>query len=370
MLYFIGLMSGTSLDGVDAALVDFSGRQPQLAGSYYHPYSAELITRLQAICYQQTIEFEALGRLDVELGLVFAECTKTLLSKTKLTPGDIRAIGSHGQTVYHSPNPPHPFTIQIGDPNQISKLTGIPVVADFRRADMAVGGQGAPLVPAFHHAVFQSAQENRVIVNIGGIANATILPRSSHQSVTGFDTGPGNTLIDLWSKRHCHKAFDENSELGRQGNICQSLLKLMLTDYYFNQSGPKSTGQEHFSAQWLDTILGKHDKAVSIADIQATLYELTATSIAASIQANMPATQRVLVCGGGTHNTLLMERLQANLTGTPVTTTESLGVHPDWVEAMAFAWFAQQYMQHKPGNLTGVTGAERGAVLGGLYQSD
>ena len=370
MSYYIGLMSGTSLDGLDAALVDFSHHQPTLVNSHYQPYTAELKARLKKICYQKTIDLPELGSLDSELGAVFAESVNNLLNQSEFAATRVKAIGTHGQTIFHAPNSAHPFSLQIGDPNRISKLTGIPVIADFRRADIAVGGQGAPLVPAFHQAVFQSNRENRVIVNIGGIANITILPKESDKPVVGFDTGPGNTLIDSWVFKHKGKPYDEESLFGRTGSSCKSLLEVMLKDNYFRQPAPKSTGQEYFSDQWLQKQINYINNAVSSADIQATLYELTATTVADAIHATAPGTNRILVCGGGTKNSMLMERLRANLKQYTVETTETLGINPDWVEAIAFAWLAYCFVHKKTSNLPSVTGASRPVILGGQFLPD
>ncbi len=367
MSYYIGLMSGTSLDGIDAALVDFSNNPPQLLCSHYQAFNNDLKTRLEKLCFQTSIELPDLGALDSELGSVFSECILQLIAKSQLSPDSISAIGSHGQTIYHSPRSSHPFSLQIGDPNTISKQCGIPVIADFRRADIAVGGQGAPLVPAFHKAVLQSEQRHRTIVNIGGIANITILSDNLSAPIIGFDTGPGNTLLDYWSRSHTGKLFDIDGQLGRSGATCQSLLKLLRDDCYFNQPAPKSTGQEHFSTLWLNNNLDQLNQAISVADVQATLYELTASTIADAIQAAAPETQQILICGGGAHNPLLMERLKANLAQYSVESTMTVGIDPDWVEAMAFAWLAYCFIEKIPSNLPSVTGAARPVILGGCY---
>ena len=367
MSYYIGLMSGTSLDGIDAALVDFTNNQPELIACYYQSFNAELQTRLKNLCYHNTVSMPELGGLDCELGTLFAQSIAKLLTQSNIPASSITAIGSHGQTIYHSPHTAQPFSLQIGDPNRIAKLSGIPVVADFRRADIAVGGQGAPLVPAFHQAQFQSDQESRVIVNIGGIANITVLPASTTRQVIGFDTGPGNTLLDVWTHTHHGLTYDEESRFGRSGQLCDPLLEIMLKDDYFSQSPPKSTGQEYFSEQWLITKLNQFGASVPAADVQTTLYELTARSIANAIQSVAPNTQRILVCGGGVHNALLMERLEANLDQCRVESTAALGADPDWVEAMAFAWLAFCFVNKIPSNLPSVTGADRPVILGGYY---
>ncbi|MEE9426078.1 MAG: anhydro-N-acetylmuramic acid kinase [Methylococcales bacterium] len=367
MSYYIGLMSGTSLDGIDAALVDFTSSQPQLITCYYQAFNTELQTRLKNLCYQNTVNLPEFGSLDCELGTLFAQSVAQLLTQANLPATNITAIGSHGQTIYHSPHTVQPFSLQIGDPNRISKLSGIPVVADLRRADIAAGGQGAPLVPAFHQTLFQSDHESRVIVNIGGIANITVLPTSTTSQVIGFDTGPGNTLLDFWAHKHTGLAYDEDSRFGRSGKLCGRLLETMLKDEYFSQPAPKSTGQEHFSAKWLNTMLKQLGQSLPAADVQTTLYELTARTIADAIQSVAPDTQRVLTCGGGVHNTLLMERLETNLNRYTIESTAALGADPDWIEAMAFAWLAHCFVENIPSNLPSVTGANRPVVLGGYY---
>jgi len=365
--YYIGLMSGTSLDGIDAVIVDFSSPRPVVVACYYQAFPSELRTRLKRLCFHNTVELSELGSLDAKLGVLSAQTVNKLLAQAQIPASMITAIGSHGQTVYHAPQHNDPFTIQIGDPNRISQLTGIPVIADFRRADIAAGGQGAPLVPAFHRANFQSDQENRVVVNIGGIANITILPKDDTAPITGFDTGPGNTLLDFWVHKHKGIEYDVNSRFGRSGRVCQALLEIMLSDNYFSQPAPKSTGQEYFSGQWMDAKLKHYGRPVEAADIQATLYQLTTISITDAIQTSAPETQRILLCGGGAHNKLLMEKLSAQLAGRTIETTEAFGIKPDWVEATAFAWLAFCFNQKLPGNLPSVTGASHSVILGGYY---
>lgn len=360
--FFIGLMSGTSLDGIDAGLVDFSNDQVNLVGFSYQPYPPELRAQLQAISQaEQAIRLKDYGALDVQLGQLFAQAVLALLDKTQTPAAHIKAIGSHGQTVYHAPEPPHPFTLQIGDPNIIAQLTGITTVADFRRRDMAVGGQGAPLVPAFHQAVFGADQQAKTIVNIGGIANITVLG----QQLIGFDTGPGNTLLDYWHQQHRQQAYDANGNWASSGQVNAPLLAALKYDPYFELPAPKSTGKEYFSAHWLQQKL-KFFPGVKAEDVQASLCKLTADTIADAIRHYAPASQQVLVCGGGAHNRQLMKFLQENLP-CPVQTTTEQGIHPDHVEACAFAWLARQTLHNLPGNLCSVTGASAPVVLGGIY---
>ncbi len=362
---YIGTLSGTSVDGIDAALVRF-GPHPELLASHFAPFPAGLREEILHLCMPGENEIDRLGQTDVRLGQTFAQAVRELLEKTAFTARDIRAIGSHGQTIRHRPGRTSGFTLQIGDPNIISAVTGIPVVADFRRKDMALGGQGAPLVPAFHQAVFRAAGTDRVIVNIGGIANLTVLPGRAAPLV-GFDTGPGNTLLDAWCRQVLGKPMDRDGQLAAQGRVRPDLLGAMLGDPYFQLTAPKSTGPEYFSMAWLH----RHVAAIgpgAESDVQATLVALTAQSIAAAIHQLVGVKQPdVYVCGGGAHNPALMSALTERLNGSKVDRTDALGIPADWVEAMAFAWLAQQRLHGAAGNCPGVTGASRPAVLGGLW---
>ena len=366
--YFAGLMSGTSMDAADAALVDFSGGQPRLTATHRTPLTPELRAALLALCTPSPNEIERMAELDARMGEIFADSALALLKKAGVKATEVHAIGSHGQTVRHQPGGPYPFSLQIGNPVLIAQRTGITTVADFRRADIAVGGQGAPLVPAFHNAVFRSAQHDRVVVNIGGIANITVLPKDATHAVTGFDTGPGNVLLDAWAERHLGKRMDEDGRFAASGQVHEKLLHTLLNDDYFSLTPPKSTGREHFNIAWLDAVL-KNYSGVTPSDIQATLCDLTAASIAQAIRHYAPHTSEVLICGGGAHNVHLMQRLRARLSQCAVESTEKHGINPDWVEAMAFAWLAKQTLEGKPGNLPSVTGAKHAAVLGGIYKS-
>jgi anhydro-N-acetylmuramic acid kinase len=362
---YIGLMSGTSLDGIDAVITDFSDSANKLICSHYQPYPQSIRRKIQHICTGNA-SIQSLAEMDTILGKLYAESVLTLLKKSSLNKADILAIGNHGQTVCHQPLQPNPYTLQIGDPNLLTELTGIPVVADFRRRDISVGGQGAPLVPAFHQATFHSSTENRAIINIGGIANITYLSNSKAEQVVGFDCGPGNTLMDFWIETHHGKTYDHNGEWARSGKINLSLLELFLTDPFFALSPPKSTGTDYFSPEWLQSILGSFTPQATTEDIQATLAELTAQSITTAVKALSSKKTHIYVCGGGTKNDYLMERID-QLSGNPSKTTESLSIHPDWVEAMAFAWLARQTVNRLPGNLPEVTGANRSVILGGIY---
>lgn len=359
---YIGLMSGTSVDGIDAALVDFSGEKLRLVAFDYQPFTEEIKTKIQHISSaNQPLLLSDYGALDCELGNLSADAVNQLLEKAGISASAIKAVGSHGQTVYHQPNTILPFSLQIGDPNVIAEKTGITTVADFRRRDMAAGGQGAPLAPAFHQAIFSNTEKNVTVVNIGGIANITVL---SEEKIIAFDTGTGNTLMDYWIKKHLDFAYDKNGDWARTGKVIPELLAQFKQAEYFSAPPPKSTGKEYFSVEWLENHLQAFGD-LKAEDVQATLCHLTAETINDAIANHAPDTEQVLVCGGGAHNAYLMELL-----ATPnyaVSSTEAYGVHPDHVEAIAFAWLARQTMNNLAGNLTQVTGAKAPCVLGGIY---
>lgn len=363
--FYIGLMSGTSVDGIDAALVNFSDNKTHLLEFSYLPFDSEIQRQIKLISHPDTpVSLKEYGALDTHLGQLFAKSVISLLNKTDIPASSIKAIGSHGQTVYHSPDSQWPFSLQIGDPNIIAEQTGITTVADFRRRDIAANGQGAPLVPAFHQAVFAHPNENRCIVNIGGIANITVLPKNKSTSVTGFDTGPGNTLMDCWITKHQQLGYDKNGEWAQSGSINHELVKLLKQDNYFSAAPPKSTGKEYFSLPWLYQYVDA-DK-FNPEDIQATLCFLSASTICDAIKLHAPGTERVLICGGGIHNHYLLQSIQQQL-NCPVESTAQYGIDPDHVEAVAFAWLAKQTLNHLPGNLKEVTGAKNSVILGGIY---
>jgi anhydro-N-acetylmuramic acid kinase len=364
--FFIGLMSGTSMDGIDAALVDFTATCPDIISTHSHKYPAALHQQLEAALELKSPLDTDLTAIDAAIGEIFAAATNELLSKTGVVPENVIAIGSHGQTIRHEPDAPEPYSLQIGNPDIIAARTGIDVIADFRRADIEVGGQGAPLVPAFHQAVFASDTEDRVILNIGGIANITILTTDSTTPVSGFDTGPGNTLMDSWVRQHLQTAMDNNGDWAASGQVDHALLEDMLTDPYFLAAPPKSTGREYFNPDWLSRYTAKSCTCAN--DIQATLCELTAQTIAMAIQAHAGSAERLIVCGGGVHNDYLMGRLAANMPGLAIESTTAYGVTPDWVEAAAFAWLAKQRLADMSGNIPAVTGATRAVSLGQLFK--
>lgn len=356
-------MSGTSLDGIDAGLVDFSDDKPRVIAFHYQAFSAEIRQKVHQLSQpDQAVLLADYGAIDSELGELFAEATIALLDKAKTPATHIQAIGSHGQTVYHAPNGSHGFSLQIGDPNRIAEITGITTICDFRRRDIAVSGQGAPLVPAFHQAVFNNPTQTTTVLNIGGIANITIL---SKRPVLGFDTGPGNTLMDYWCQQNLGKICDDDGNWARKGQVNTELLSHLLDDAYFRQAPPKSTGKEYFSPVWLNQKIAPF-LASKAEDIQATLCQFSANSIADAILSHAADSKQVLICGGGVHNRQLMTLLRKRLP-MPIMSTAEFGIDPDHVEAVAFAWLARQTLRHKPGNLCSVTGAKTPVVLGGIY---
>jgi anhydro-N-acetylmuramic acid kinase len=367
---FIGLMSGTSVDGIDSALVSCSGNDIRLLATHQHELSASLRQRIADISHSGENEIERMGPLDRELGQLFAAAALQLAHKSGKRPGQIRAIGSHGQTVRHRPPSGDAvacsFTLQLGDPNTIAEETGITTVADFRRRDIAAGGEGAPLAPAFHAAAFAKPGVNRAIVNIGGIANVSLLQGTELRS--GFDTGPGNTLLDHWVQRHRGEHFDRDGQWSAQGKVSGELLSELLQHPYFGKSGPRSSGKEDFNLTWLDQCLCKYP-LLDPADVQATLAELTASSIASAIGTGNIEVAEVYICGGGAHNGDLMGRLQRHLGPASLASTADVGMDPDWVEAVTFAWLAYRTLEGMAGNAPVVTGASGPRILGGVYSA-
>lgn len=365
MLY-IGLMSGTSIDAIDAVLVDFSNEVPHLIATHSHAWSLETRQQLLQISQSNQAVFPStIAHLDQLVAETFADAVHALLNKTHYKSQQIQAIGSHGQTLWHQPPRcsginTRPFTWQIGDPNIIAQRTEITTVADFRRRDLAVGGQGAPLVPAFHAALFKNYHQNQIVINIGGIANITVLPQNNSKQILGFDTGTGNGLLDAWILEQLGEKMDFNGDWAKQGKVQKNLLGKLLADPYFSLPFPKSTGRDYFNLNWLKQRLNQE----SPVDVQATLLEFTVQSISNAIQPF--DCKRILVCGGGVHNALIMKRLNEVLQ-IPVISTAEIGVDPDWVEASCFAWLAKQTLERKTGNLPSVTGAKQEVILGGVY---
>ena len=360
--YYIGLMSGTSMDGIDAVLVNFYDSKINVHTSLSFPYPNKLKRLLfEEIEKDFDIELDALGNLDVWVGECFRDATIALIEKSSINSHEISAVGSHGQTLRHLPNIKKPFSQQIGNVKIISEGTGLITVNNFRKSDIAAGGQGAPLVPAFHHWLFNKKNKNRVIVNIGGISNITVLTKDKNKTI-GFDTGPGNVLMDAWTRLNLKQDFDDSGKWSKKGKVIPKLINDFLDDPYFKLEPPKSTGFEYFNLSWLKKF--KPEK-YDAADIQSSLCELTVVSIIYAIKKYAPDTGEIYVCGGGVHNCELMRRLKNESFTTA--STQSIGLDPDWVEASAFAWLAMRAIEGEFGNLPSVTGASKYVVLGDIY---
>lgn len=357
MAYYIGLMSGTSLDGVDAALVSIESTHFKVVRTFYLAYTPGLKQDVLALHDPSDNELELSQITSGQLARLYADAANTLL---KSTDEPVLAIGCHGQTVRHRPE--LGFTLQLNNPSLLAELTGIPVVADFRSRDIAAGGQGAPLVPAFHQAVFAHPGIHRNIVNIGGISNLTDLPPDGN--ISGFDCGPGNLLMDAWCQRHTGQPYDKNGDWAAGGQLIDGLLNRCLNNPFFQQAPPKSTGREAFNMGWLETLL---EEKYLPQDVQTTLTELTARGISDAIRRHYPETKEIYLCGGGAHNRSLQTRIKQHLPDIRISRTDDLGILADWVEAAAFAWLAKQTLENKPGNLPAVTGAGGRRILGAIY---
>jgi len=377
---YIGLMSGTSADGIDLALVDFSSSKIELIASYYQAYDETTYQKITAL-YQPTFnEIDNAFALNVLLAKQFAHAIEQFIAKEQLDISDISAIGNHGQTIRHRPNVTNeitaPFTLQIGCNQTLATLTGLRVIGDFRTKDIVLGGQGAPLVPAFHKALFPHENQDVFVVNIGGIANITYLPADKKASILGFDTGPGNALIDNWYKAHKNGRFDNNGEWAQSGTVNTTLLQQFLTDDYLQQPAPKSTGREYFTLDWVKNYLTQHNeqpltentpnKPLLNEDIQATLTLLTAQTIADQIHL-LSREGNVYLCGGGVLNSVLINHIKQNLNNFNVTNSDAININSDALEACAFAWFAYAFDKKIPGNIPAVTGACKETVLGIEY---
>ncbi|WP_248768560.1 anhydro-N-acetylmuramic acid kinase [Pseudomonas sp. MWU12-2345] len=360
MLY-IGVMSGTSLDGLDIALVALDG-SIRLLASHYIPMPEALRVELLGLCASGPDEIARCAIAEQNWVTLAAQGINTLLEQQGLAPGAIRAIGSHGQTIRHEPA--RGFTVQIGNPALLAELTGITVVGDFRRRDVAAGGQGAPLVPAFHEALFEERAGHRAVLNIGGFSNLSLI--EPDKAVSGFDCGPGNVLLDAWIQDQRNESYDRNGQWAASGQVEPALLQALLSDPFFQTKGPKSTGREVFNLPWLKQHLS-HLPPLAAEDIQATLLELSARAIVESLTGAQENTEELLVCGGGAHNAALMARLSQLLPATRVASTATHGVDPDWVEAMAFAWLARCCLDGIAANRPSVTGARGLRVLGAIY---
>jgi anhydro-N-acetylmuramic acid kinase len=358
--YYVGLMSGTSLDGVDAVLAAARGGRMRLLRNIHLPFPARLRTRLLDLQESGRNELHRAAVVSNELSDLYARAVRRLLSRARVTARAVAAIGCHGQTVRHRPG--DGYTLQLVNGARLAERSGSTVVCDFRSRDVAAGGEGAPLVPAFHHAAFQAARRSRAIVNLGGIANVTSLPARGR--VTGFDSGPGNCLLDAWIRERRRKPYDRDGRWAASGHVHPQLLARLLAHPYLGRRPPKSTGREEFSLKWLRRQLAGAERP---ADVQATLTELTALTVARAVRQHCASAREVFVCGGGARNRLLLSRLAALLPGRRVATTAALGIEPEHVEALAFAWLARQALKRKPGNLPAVTGARGPRVLGAIY---
>ena len=362
---FVGVMSGTSMDAIDVAAVQFDGPRPRLVAAADRPWPADLVAELRGLAAGAALPPARFAQLEVLVAEQFACAVNELLHAARIDPGAVTAIGCHGQTVAHLPDATPPATLQLGDASTLAERTGITAVSDFRRRDLAAGGQGAPLAPAFHAAYLASPQEDRAVLNLGGIANLTLLPADAGHAPIGFDTGPANCLLDAWHRRHRGGAFDPGGRWAAGGKADAALLDQLMADPYLAGPPPKSTGTQYFSADWLDRQLIEFAGLDPVV-VQATLLEFTAQSVASALERWMPAVRRLLVCGGGTHNLHLVHRLGAR-TAVAVESTEVYGIPPDWVEAMAFAWLAARILEGKAGNLPSVTGARGFRLLGAIH---
>lgn len=353
-------MSGTSLDGIDAALVDLSGEAPELQATHYQTYPSDIKDALLALHHPAPDELHLSQIISSKLARAYAEATLALLKKAGVKADQVQAIGCHGQTVRHRPE--FGYTVQLNNAALLAELTRIHVVSDFRSRDIAAGGQGAPLVPAFHALALRHANIHRAILNIGGIANLTDLPPSGQ--VTGFDTGPGNLLMDAWIDKHLGRPYDKDGTWASSGKVVPTLLARLQAEQFFSMPPPKSTGRDLFNLLWLEGLLHGNEPP---ADVQATLLALTVNSIADAIKRFCPGTEELYLCGGGAHNGALAADLQLVLPGCQIHKTDVLGIAADWMEAIAFAWLAQQTLHLRPANLPVVTGAEHPCILGAIY---
>ena len=364
---YIGLMSGTSMDAIDCALVDFSDRKPYQLDFINTEIPHDLREKMLRLCEDHDSQIPLMGETDVELARQLASSVEHILDLNGLKPSQIAAIGSHGQTIRHQPQQDTsatPFTLQIGDPNTIAELTGITTVSDFRRRDLAAGGQGAPIVPAFHREIFSTAEQNRIIVNIGGMSNITLLGKIG--TISGYDTGPGNVLMDIWIQEHQGHPYDKGGKWAESGKIDDVLLEFMLEEPYFGLPSPKSTGRELFNKRWLEGKLAEVKQQPSPQDIQATLLALTVQTISKAIL-NEWQEGEVIVCGGGASNHFLMKSLNNALPEFEIMPSSALGVMEDSMEAVAFAWLAWQTMMQRPVDFTQITGSAHPVIAGGIY---
>jgi len=359
---YIGLMSGTSMDGVDVALCTVDANRCKLVAALDFPFEPQLKEEILLMINGETT-LKQVGELHHRLGLVFANAVNALLKQENIKASSIKAIGSHGQTLWHSPDTPFPFSLQLGDASLIAAKTGIDVVSDFRSKDLALGGQGAPFAPVFHQFLFNDPSKRIGVLNIGGMANLSILG----DELVGFDTGPGNALMDLWVHKHQEVAFDKDGTWAKEGKVDEALLTTLLEEPFFAKAAPKSTGRELFNILWLGKILRGH-RAVSSENVQATLLALTVETIVREVKRY--GVEQLLVCGGGVHNNYLMEQLRKADTNVEIQSTDALGVSSEQMEAMIFAWLAYKRVHREEVDLSNVTGATRNGILGSIYAKD
>lgn len=367
---YLGMISGTSADGIDVAIARFHDAPTPQAGLVFgrtYPWDPDLRARLVALGqHAQPMTLDEVGELDARIGAAFATAAETAIRDSGVDRAAIAAIGSHGQTLRHRPHGPHPFTLQLGDPSRIAETTRVRTVADFRRRDLAAGGHAAPLLPALHAALLSSPDEDRAVLNLGGIANLTLLPRDDGP-VRGFDTGPANGLMDAWCLRHTGAGYDRGGAFAAGGQVDESLLARLLDEPWFAMAPPKSSGRDQFHLAWVEARLQGEGMRPAPADVQATLLALSVRTVVDALRATLPGAARVIACGGGVHNPVLMRALADALPGVAVESTAAHGIDPDMVEALGFAWLARQTLLGRPGNLPSVTGAAGPRVLGAIY---
>lgn len=364
--YYVGVISGTSVDAIDCALIQCTSERVRLLATQSGKYPDQLRSDILSLCDNATISLHDLGIVDNRIAHAFANTINDLIAHSDLTAGQISAIGSHGQTVFHLPTGDSRFSMQLGDPNIIAEMTGITTVSDFRRRDMAAGGQGAPLAPLFHQHFFYSTKHGRCVVNIGGMSNITLLSQSREATPRGYDTGPGNVLMDTWIQREHGARYDEAGNWAASGEVDETLLQRLLDEPYFSLPSPKSTGRELFNLAWLQNKLASVPHAVRAADVQRTLLELTALSISRSLDDSaMPS--ELIVCGGGAYNTLLLQRLQLLTPECRVLSSDECGLSADWVEAVTFAWLAHRTLNRQAIDSRDLTGASHPVIMGGVY---
>lgn len=374
--FIIGMMSGTSADGIDAALVEFkSSRRVQVNATRFTPFDSQLRHRICQLAHGNTVSADQTQakQLDIELADHYAKAAIHLVAMTGIKPESISAIANHGQTIAHRPNAETPESIQLGCPQRIADLTGVPTISQFRQTDMSYGGQGAPLMPAFHQALLKSKSNTAIpdgnvfVLNLGGIANITSVKQDSTETIVGFDTGPANTLMNQWTQIHKGAAFDEAGAWAASGNVLTKLLENWMSDPFFSKPYPKSTGPDYFNLDWLASNSACTLGTLRPEDVQATLLALTVKSVATAIEKISADQGTIFVCGGGTHNSYLMQQIQAALPRHKIESSAVLGVPPDWVEAAGFAWLGYCYRHNINSNLPSVTGASQATVLGEQY---